>query len=231
MRKKEIINLKLLREQVYDYLRSEMNKGNLIPGSFINLNRLSRELGISKTPLRDALIQLDSEGFVTILPRRGVLVNRLTLKDIKDSYQIIGALASSVLLEVFDKLSSGHIEKMKKLNLEMQKAIEKDNFDLYYEKNLAFHNVYLDLSQNERLVRWVMTLKQRLYDFPRRKGYVREWEEASIKEHEELIRLIEEGDREGAARFLRDVHWGFEVQKRFIKRYYSFYENEIKEKA
>jgi DNA-binding GntR family transcriptional regulator len=231
MERRDAINLKLLREQVYDYLRRKMNEGELLPGSSINMESLSSKLGISKTPLRDALIQLDLEGFVTIIPRRGIIVNRLTIKDIKDTYQIIGALASSVIIEVWGRLSPAHIDRMKKLNLRMREAIEKDDFDLYYSKNLDFHNVYLNLSQNETLVRWVMILKQRLYDFPRRKGYVREWEESSIKEHDELIKLIEMGDKEGAAGFLRDVHWSFSVQEKFIKRYYPFYENEVRAKV
>jgi DNA-binding GntR family transcriptional regulator len=63
-----------------------------------NINAISQHLGISKTPLRDAIIQLEIEGFVTILPRRGVTVSKLTLKDIKDSYKIVGALEGSVIL-------------------------------------------------------------------------------------------------------------------------------------
>jgi len=66
-----IINQKSLREQVYDFIREELTRGKLIPGDAINLNAISQELGISKTPLRDALLQLDTEGFVTISPVAG----------------------------------------------------------------------------------------------------------------------------------------------------------------
>ena len=57
-----------LNDQVYDYLRRQMNKGALIPGSTINIGEIAKQLGISKTPLRDALIHLELEGFVSILP-------------------------------------------------------------------------------------------------------------------------------------------------------------------
>ena len=63
-----------MREQVYEYLRDEISNRKLLPGATININEISRQLGISKTPLRDAIIQLETEGFVTILPRRGVTV-------------------------------------------------------------------------------------------------------------------------------------------------------------
>ena len=90
--------LKSLKEQVYDYLRVQMNEGRLRPGAFLNLNDISRELGMSRTPLRDALFQLESEGFVTIFPRRGVVVNSLTLEKIRNIYEILGALESAALL-------------------------------------------------------------------------------------------------------------------------------------
>ncbi len=59
-----------LSDQVYEYLRRQMNQGDLLPGSTINIAEIANQLGISKTPLRDALIHLELEGFVTIIPRR-----------------------------------------------------------------------------------------------------------------------------------------------------------------
>lgn len=95
--KKEILFTKSLKEQVYDYLRHEIEK-NIQPGAVINMDATSRKLGISKTPLRDALLQLEMEGFVTIAPRRGIYVNSLALDDIKEFYQVIGALEQSAIL-------------------------------------------------------------------------------------------------------------------------------------
>lgn len=66
-----MIYVKSLREQVYEFLRKELTEGKLIPGSSVNLTEISEQLGISKTPLRDALIQLEAEGFVTIAPGAG----------------------------------------------------------------------------------------------------------------------------------------------------------------
>ncbi len=85
-------NLKSLREQVYEYLKIQLNEGKLEHGAFLNLNAISAEMGISKTPLRDALFQLEAEGFVTIYPRRGVKVNVLSLEKIRNIYQILGGL-------------------------------------------------------------------------------------------------------------------------------------------
>jgi DNA-binding GntR family transcriptional regulator len=213
------INQKSLREQVYDFLREELTRGRLIPGAAINLNAISQELGISKTPLRDALLQLDTEGFVTISPRRGVFVNRLTLEDIHQCYEIIGALESTVILAVFDSMQPLHIEKMKLLNRELRSSIKNEYFQAYYQQNILFHDVFLEMSHNPSLKRIIMPMKQRLYDFPRR-GYIKEWEQANCRDHDRLIEAFETGDRDAAVRVWRDVHWSFEVQEKYIRRFY-----------
>ncbi|MGB4703682.1 MAG: GntR family transcriptional regulator [Candidatus Saccharicenans sp.] len=217
---KPVLNIKSLKEQVYDFLREQMRRGELMPGSVIDLEETSRKLGVSRTPLRDALLQLETEDFVTILPRRKVVVNTLTARDIRNYYEIIGALESIAIIKAYDKLQPQDLDYMEQLNREMKEAIEADNFDLYYEKNLAFHNIYLQASGNEKLMKIVNNLKKRLYDFPRPAGFVKEWEQASIGEHARLIEYLRKGDREGAARFIRDVHWSYEVQEKYIVQYY-----------
>lgn len=215
-----VLNIKSLKEQVYDYLRDQLRRGEILPGSAINFNETCRKLGVSRTPLRDALLQLEAEGFVTIYPRRGVVVNGLSLQDIKNYYQIIGALESAALEQSYEGLGEAQLQKMARIIADMKAAIEADDFDLYYDKNLALHDVYLAPCGNENLVRLVRTLKRRLYDFPRQRGFVKEWELASIAEHTELLRLLKEGKAAEAAAYIRDVHWSFEVQERFINQYY-----------
>jgi DNA-binding GntR family transcriptional regulator len=218
---KPVLNIKSLKEQVYEYLREQMRIGAILPGSVIEMEETSKKLGVSKTPLRDALLQLEMEGFVSILPRRKVVVNVLTIQDIKNYYEIIGALESTALLSALDNLKEPDIQYLEKLNAEMKDAIDSDNFDLYYEKNLIFHSVFLNLSGNENLKKIVNTLKKRLYDFPRQKGFVKEWEQASIGEHAELVRLIGMNDRQKAVNFIRDIHWSFKVQEKFVNLYYA----------
>jgi DNA-binding GntR family transcriptional regulator len=215
-----MLNLKSLREQIYDHLRKEMQTGKLFPGSLINITEISQQLGISKTPLRDALIQMEVEGFVTILARRGIEVNKLSIEDVKNAYQIVGALEATSIVSAFDKFKPTHISKMKLLNTNMRKAVNKDNFDLYYTLNDELHKMFLDFSDNTHLIKLVTPIKQRLYDFPRR-GYITEWELSNCDEHQQIIELIQKGDPEGAAKILKDVHWSYDVQKEFIRRFYS----------
>ena len=86
-----------LREKVYKYLRKELTRGSLASGDFVDQNKICQHLGISRAPLRDALIQLETEGFLEIQPRRGVKIRPLSLQDIKDSYDVLGTLESGKL--------------------------------------------------------------------------------------------------------------------------------------
>mgnify|MGYP001131295742 CR=1 FL=1 len=220
MDRKPLLNVKSLKEQVYEYLREQMRRGEILPGSAIDMEETSKKLGVSKTPLRDALLLLETEDFVTVLPRRMVVVNALTEKDVRNYYEIIGALEATALIKASDRMKAADVEAMQSLNEAMREAVAAGDFDAYYDRNLAFHNVFLDLCGNPSLVKTVNNLKKRLYDFPRVKGFVKEWEEASVLEHQALVDLLRQGRRQEAANHIRDVHWSFEVQEAFVRKYY-----------
>jgi DNA-binding GntR family transcriptional regulator len=195
----------LLRTQVYEYLRNELKAENLKPGMFISMNQLMKNLGISRTPLRDALLQLQTEGFVTFLPQRGVLINKLSQQDIEFMYEMLGALDSRILLAVFDKLGPAEIEQMKKINQEMHTKMSEDKFYQYWDLNTAFHHVYLDLSSNVPILHQLNIIRQRLFEFGK-KDWSLKMREMNYNEHLGMIELIEKGEAVQAADFMRDVH-------------------------
>ncbi len=214
------IDTRSLREQVYDYLRKKINEGEIKGGEIINLEKISKSLGVSRTPLRDALIKLESDGFVEIKSRKGIVVKSLSLKDIKDYYQIIGALECSILMDVGHVLKKEDIRNMEILNAQMKNALDEGDFNKYYDLNLRFHNTYLNLSDNEIALNMITIARQRLYDFPRRKDYVPDWEYNSLAEHAEIVSLLKKNEFEKAGLYLKDVHWSFDVQRKYILRYY-----------
>jgi len=217
-----MIPLASLREQIYTYLRSEIQQGKLEPGASINIDKMSRELGISKTPLKEAMIRLECEGFVTLLPRRGVLVRELSLQELKNYYEIIGYLEAGVVYSVFEQLKKATcLKRLKKSNAEQEKALKKEDYDRYYLLNLEFHDIFLNLSGNQMLQDLVVPLKQRLYDFPR-KVYWQEWEALNLDEHRQFIVCVEKGDRLGAAAVIRDQHWGWQKHEPYFIRFYKF---------
>ncbi len=210
-----------LRGQVYDRLREELLNGSLKAGQRVDLDELARDIGVSRTPLREALIILDAEGFVTILPRSGIIINSLSLDDIRDLYDIIGALEGSVLFAAKGRMDDKALERMARLNEAMSAALDGCDWEGFYQRNLEFHGVFLGFSRNPVLLSAVDRAKRRLYDFPRKKGLITEWERASIREHGRILEHLRAGDFRAAAEYLRDVHWSFSVQEPYILRYYE----------
>ncbi len=139
--------------------------------------------------------------------------------------EIVGSLESTVIVSVFDRIKTSHLAKMKRLNEQMRALVQSKAFDntfdqRYYQLNIAFHDVFLNLSRNTFLRRFIMPIKQRLYDFPRL-SYIREWELINCDEHDRLIQFFKEGEREMAARLWQDRHWSFTAHERFIREFYS----------
>ncbi|MCK5165433.1 MAG: GntR family transcriptional regulator [Desulfobacula sp.] len=199
-------NFHLLRTQVYEHLREELKKQNLKPGMFVTINQLSQQLGINRTPLRDALLQLQVEGFVTFLPQRGIQINELSENDLEDIYEVLGALDSRALLSVFKKITKDHIAQMKQINEDMYKTNTIDEYNRYFELNTDFHNVYLELSHNKLLLDQLSILRQRLFDFGAKGDWMEKVRELNYQEHFRLIDLIEQGNAKAVADFIRDTH-------------------------
>jgi DNA-binding GntR family transcriptional regulator len=212
-----------LREQVYEYLRNEMTSGSLTPGSAINLNKIAEQLGISKTPLRDALIHLEIEGFVTILPRRGVMVNALALSDVKNAYEAIGIIEAAIVMDCFDKISPVHISRLEELNEQMIKDVQNNDFSQLFQTNLLFHNVFNTLSNNPLFNKFMLPIKHRLYDF-QGQSYLRDWELKNCEEHSLFINFLKQGNPREAAGVLKDSHWSYAVHEASIKQFYAMTE-------
>ena len=209
-----------LRDQIYAWMRDEMNKGRLLPGELINMSEISRRIGISKTPLREALIQLECDGFVTTIPRKGVMINRMTLTDVEESWEICRAFEYTMMQQVFKKVTTEDIARMEEINKEMKEASADQDPDRFYQLNTDFHATLLDRSQNRHMRRILKRIKQRLYDFLTR-VCLPEWEGTNLDEHDHLLSLLKEGKGDQAAAYLRDVHWSFEKQEYYIRQFYK----------
>lgn len=218
-----------LKDCVMDYLRQEMELGNLKPGERINEKELCQKLGVSRTPIREALIQLEREGFIEISPRKSIRVKKLTLKEIEDIYQVIGALESEAAEIACDRLTSEDLAKMEKDYEQMVQALAEDDFKKYMDINLELHNIHLKLCGNEILVNIVNQLKKRLYDFPRIMLKIPEWEEKCIEEHRLLIQYFKEKNKAAIKDLIKNKHWGFENNRQFILVYYNLLNSEAKE--
>jgi DNA-binding GntR family transcriptional regulator len=215
-----------LSSLVYEELKREFNEGLLRPGEYVNLKAFSKKLGISMSPLRDALIRLEGEGFLRIYPRRCVIVRKLELSDIRNIYEVIGALEAAVAAGCVAELGTEELDRMDELCSLMTGCLDKGAFSAYSEANRDFHEIYLRRSNNPELLASIRLGKERLYDFSRYSFRLEEWERNSTAEHRQLAALFRARDKEGVAAYIRDVHWSYTAQEPFIKRFYSESESE-----
>jgi DNA-binding GntR family transcriptional regulator len=205
-----------LRKEIFDYLVGQIENGNLKPGSLINVRQLTEELNVSRTPLREALAQMEVQGLVTIMPQRGVMINILTYDDLLDLFEIIGALESQVALTVSDRISDAKIDAMERCNRKMLTAIEKGKNREFHETNIQLHKIFLDLSPNRELTQYVGNLKLRLFGFAL-KSYRDRFKRAIVEEHDVFLYLLREGKGKDASDYLKEVHWQFNYPDNFIR--------------
>ncbi len=215
-----MFNTTTLRDQISRYLRDEIRAGELRPGSSINMDKLSRELSISKTPLKEALIRLEAEGFVEIQSRRGFFIHQFSNKELKDCYEMIGILESSVLADNFDAITTEVVAEMERINNDMTRAFEQEEYDDYRRLNLEFHDVILKSSGNDVLRTYVNLLKSRLYDFTE-SDFMKEWGHSNIEEHKKLLDCFRAGDAENAVRIIREEQWGWSFYEPYFTRTYQ----------
>ena len=212
-------NSESLRNKVYDYLRGEMDKGILLPGALINLNEMSERFKVSKTPLREALLRLEAEGFVSIRPRSGIIINRLELEDIRYLYEVVAAIEAALIDTIFDRFDDSHTALMERLNVAMRTAIESGDYVAYDKPHWDFHNLFTEMSGNALAQRIITPIRQRLWDFPRRRNH-QQWELMACDEHQQITEAIKSGNRSEALRVVKEFHWNFTYNEKFIRWVY-----------
>ena len=119
------------RMMVYEYIRQQMREGSLLPGSVLDLLAISHKLGISNTPLRDSLIRLEAEGYLTIYPRSKVVINTLEAEDFPFLYEIMGALEYTIIAGSIDQYTEATIAKMRRLSGDMREAVMSGDMVTY----------------------------------------------------------------------------------------------------
>lgn len=203
--------------QVYKYLRELLRLEKLKPGSLIETGTLARQLGISKTPLRDALIQLQAEGFLKILPQRGVVISTLDASELRQIIQILAGMESKAMMLAAPHITESHIEEMASINKRLYALIHEGSvaYREYNKLNIAFHAVFLNLCGNDLMLTQINTMKERMYHFPDR-DYGEVWRRVNADEHQKVMELLKQGLAQEAADFIRDVHWSFDQKKRRI---------------
>jgi len=176
----------------------------LKPGERIDEQALARDLGISRTPLREALKVLQNEGLVKLVPRRGCFVAKLTERDVEEIYAMIGLLESACAAHAAERATPAEIAKLRRITQRMTESAAARNYKRYFEANLAAHAAVLEIAGN----RWQKSVIEYLRGLCRLWPYVSVGNipgrlEESLREHEELCAAIEAHDAERARDVMR----------------------------
>lgn len=176
-----------LSEKIALTIRNNIIKGVIKPGERLVEPKLSEQLGISRTPIREALRLLEMEGFIDIIPRRGAIVTTLSRKDIDDIFIIkmnLEPLASKLAVEYLEK---SDMDKMRELATKMNAGSAKGVTQLI-NWNYDFHNIFIYKCNNDRLIRMLEGLQQQ---FKRATVYSFTTEGRTKQVNEEHMELIE----------------------------------------
>lgn len=144
----------VLYQEVADRLRAMIQAGELAPGAWIDEMRLTQTLGISRTPLREALKVLVSEGLLRLEPRRGCFVNQLSLRDLQDIFPLMAMLEGRCAFEAARKASTQDLLRLEPLHKQLQEHASLGDIDQYYVTNALIHEAIQALADN----RWLSDL-------------------------------------------------------------------------
>jgi len=189
-------DLKPLRDKISTSIRDLIIEGKLKPGERLTEPEISASLGISRTPLREAFLQLESEGFVQVLPRKGAIVTDINLQDAVDIYTIKASLEALATRLACPLIQAEAFDTLIKLNQQMEKisVSENKNYRRFLDLNARFHQTIYENSNNNKLIKLINTLRNQTlrynYIYLTLLSHLGE----SVKEHYEMIDCLKSKD-------------------------------------
>jgi DNA-binding GntR family transcriptional regulator len=196
--------MKSRSETLKDAIEEMIAVGKFAPGQHLDETELAASFGVSRTPIRETLIQLASMGLVVIRPRRGAVVAELGPQQLVERFEVMSELESVCARLAARRMTPGEQDALLAAHAACKEAMQSRDPDDYYVKNEAFHEAIYAGSHNAFLIEQARSLYRRLRPYRRLQLRVRDRVSNSWAEHDEIVRAIIEGDGELAARLTRD---------------------------
>ncbi|HHV34788.1 MAG TPA: GntR family transcriptional regulator [Syntrophomonadaceae bacterium] len=156
---------KPLREVVFDALREAIIDGVLRPGERLMESQLAGELGVSRTPVREAIRKLELEGFVVMIPRKGAYVAGISVKDIADVFEVRAALEALATVLAAERITEEELEELERILVRKAEIIEQQEIKLFIESDKKFHEILYRASRNQRLIQILTNLQDEVHRF------------------------------------------------------------------
>ncbi|MGI6668203.1 MAG: GntR family transcriptional regulator [Acetivibrionales bacterium] len=195
---------KPLREIIFDTLREAIIAGELKPGERLMEVQLAEKMGVSRTPVREAIRKLELEGLVEMLPRKGARVAHLSEKEIMDVLEVratLDGLASSLSAL---RITDSEKKELKNVLAQFIVCVERNNLQGSIKKDVEFHDVIYRSSRNNKLIQISNNLREQVQRY--RVIYIKDYSssEELVKEHTEICDAISRRDPEAAMKFAQE---------------------------
>ncbi|HEX7712937.1 MAG TPA: GntR family transcriptional regulator [Bacillota bacterium] len=197
-------NYKPLRELVFESLREAIIQGKLGPGERLMEIQLAEEMGVSRTPVREAIRKLELEGLVVMIPRKGAYVAGLSLKDIADVFEIRRALEGLAAELASERATDEELEQMERYLVKISEEIEVGDVDKVVETDTGFHSLLYKASRNERLTQIISNLREQIQrsrttslSYPGRM-------KIAVEEHRKIVEAVSARDGELARKLAHE---------------------------
>lgn len=194
---------KPLREVVFETIRNAIISGSLKPGERLMEVQMAERLGVSRTPIREAIRKLELEGLIIMLPRKGAFVADLSVKDLTEVLEIRAALEGLAAGLAVTRINESEIEELEIIALKFNKAIEIDDIQELIALDIQFHETIFKASRNERLIQLNSNLREQVQRF--REMYLKKANRSkeTAKEHNDLLEAISSRDISKAEKLAR----------------------------
>ena len=189
-----------LRDVVFNTLRRAILRGELKPGERLMEIQLANKLGVSRTPIREAIRKLELEGLVLMIPRKGAEVAEITEKNLRDVLEVRCALEELAVQLACDRIERNRIRELHAAAAHFRDIRDSDDITQIAAADEAFHDVIFKATGNERLIQLLNNLREQMYRY--RIEYLKKKEcyPQLLKEHATIMKAIEEHDKEKATR-------------------------------
>lgn len=187
-----------LREIVYEELRSQILTGKIKPGSRMMEIELAEDMGVSRTPIREAIRKLEKEGLVTIEPRKGAYASQVSIKDMVDILEVRANLEGLAANYAAERMNDAEKAQLKELSMKFQKAVEEGDMMGMISNDSKFHHLIVESSRNNYLINMVEQLQELVLRF--RYTYYKDFKRAEemLPEHKRIYETIISGEGQKA---------------------------------
>ena len=185
---------KPLRDVVFENLRSAILEGKLKSGQRLMEVQLAEQLGVSRTPVREAIRKLELEGLVVMLPRKGAYVANISVKDLMDVLEIRASLEGLGVSLAAERRDDEDIKKLEEIEIEFEEAVKTQNIEMLLKKDIEFHECIFKSANNKKLAKMINSLWEQVQRF--RITYVSDLNASLslIDEHQAILGAIREAN-------------------------------------